>query len=118
MTTETTPTAAEVRESAQVLGADLRELYNKLWLIDRSTLTPKEKEKWRDTFLATLNALEAYENATLTGIVKRMKAESVELQAATGALVLDLHGVQEAAVIIKTIGAGIGVLTRIVTLLA
>lgn len=111
------PNAGDIRAAADHMGADLREVYGKLQLIDRSNLSADQKVAWRDDFLGVLGALEKYENATLAGIVQKMKAEAVPLQAATAKLVADLHGIEEAAVIIKAVGAGLGVITRIATLL-
>lgn len=90
----------------------------KLMLIDPKSLTFSQQVEWHRQLAAIGDAILAAEDADLTSISADYAKQLPALKDSTDKLERDLHKLKEANDVINTIGAALGTIASIATLLA
>lgn len=104
-------------DSAATL-ADLYEIYAKLDKVDAISLDDDEYKAWSKQHAQVRLAIMALEAKSFEDLAAKQQEKAPDLVIAIGNLEESLHGLQDDAKVIQTIGAGLRVVTSLVALFA
>ena len=104
-------------DSAATL-ANLYEIYAKLDKVDAIKLEDDEYKAWSKQHAQVRLAIMALEAKSFEDLAAKQQDKAPDLVIAIGNLEESLHGLQDDAKVVKTVGAGLRVVTSLVTLLA
>lgn len=97
---------------------DLREIYKNLDAIDTRPMNPEQQQQWFSQYTTTRQAIMVVETNALAAINQQLGALADNVRRAIDDCEKALHGVQEAAVIIKTVAVALGAIAQIAMLFA
>ncbi len=97
---------------------DLREIYKNLDAVDTREMTPDEQQKWFAQYTTTRKAIIVLETQELGAIIEQLGNNADKVALAVDDCEKALHGVQEAAVVIKTVAVALGAIAQIAVLFA